>query len=211
MIQGQNKIIADKKLGNIFAGPNTDTYVSPLPSERPDGCHFGESVYTKVAKLWSDSLSNTFFSGSSPFIPSAPTGTRPGLMIGLDESARAENSAWIESQDPGAESKLAGFSTVVQVLDTLDHSSSAPEFAISIGPVPVLNGEATLWISSDPARDFTYQIYNQAGQEVLTASGSTTSELTEVPMNLSRLSPGMYIVQVELNQKVQRKKIVVLN
>lgn len=52
--------------GNCFAGPDYDTLA---PEDRYDGIHLALSGQSKVAQMWADALTDSFFASSQPWIP----------------------------------------------------------------------------------------------------------------------------------------------
>jgi chitodextrinase len=72
VIDGQNNTITSGT--NIFAGPQTDWIVNSPPNfnKRSDAVHFHNDGLIDVANEWNNSLSNSFFSSSTPVSAKTP-------------------------------------------------------------------------------------------------------------------------------------------
>lgn len=69
VITAQNRL--SREVSDVYAGPATDGLVGP--DNRVDDIHFGGQGLVRVANLWNQSLTDLFFSQSSPFIPASET------------------------------------------------------------------------------------------------------------------------------------------
>lgn len=64
----------------VFRGPDLDPVSSS--EDRPDRLHYSEAGQVKVARLWANALTDSFFVASSPMLPMAP----PSLSLACNGS-----------------------------------------------------------------------------------------------------------------------------
>ncbi|MVM37399.1 hypothetical protein GO730_06795 [Spirosoma sp. HMF3257] len=87
VIDAQNRL--SREISDVYVGPATDGLIGP--DNRVDDIHFGGQGLIRVANLWNQSLTDQFFSQSSPFTPTADINRTDGgwqpVMTGIPSSS----------------------------------------------------------------------------------------------------------------------------
>ncbi|MCY7351034.1 MAG: T9SS type A sorting domain-containing protein [Cytophagaceae bacterium] len=178
VIEGQNKAIASTPL--VYRGPFLDQ-VQGLEN-RIDGIHYTSSGQTKVAQLWNEALSASFFQSASPQLPVTPpvitaTCVSSGNTVALSLSANFVEYEWSNGErTPNIVATGGTYS--VKVRDARNNWFFIPSVTVTpiLKPVVVANGLTTLCqnqnlelSSSVPGR---YQWSNGSTSPTITVTSS---------------------------------------
>ena len=166
VIDAQNDVIGNN--GNsqanytnlVFDGPSTDAYVGPNV-RTSDSVHFVGNGHRILASLWNQKLNTTFFTNSTPYLPTPPPilssdcNGVTSLLISVNSSF--SNSLWTNN-NAASNNLSTSFSYSassgmyrVRVKDVLGNVLISPQLSIPnnfSGLIPIVSSSTGYWNNS---------------------------------------------------------------
>ena len=174
IIDAQNKVIAG---GNgVYAGPNTESI--QVPRSRPpynDFVHFDNDGLRQVADAWNSSLTDAFFSSTTPTLSSpapAISVSCPGGNAVQFTVTNYDNVAWESGETGKSVTKAVGQVVRAKVKDALGNLSYTPYLAVPSLPVIQTNGNASF------CQGGTVTLTSSYGSNNTWSTGSTDRSIT---------------------------------
>ena len=178
VIKGQNMAIASTPF--VYRGPFLDQVQSW--DDRSDRIHYSRSGQTKVAQLWDEALSASFFQSASPQLPVKPpvisaTCASNGSAMTLSLPANFIEYEWSNGERTPT-IVVGGGTYSVKVRDAKDNWYFVPAIIVTtlLKPVVVANGPTTLCESQEVVLSSnvsgSYQWSNGATSPTITVKSS---------------------------------------
>ncbi len=134
ILAGQNAVIAGT--ANVYAGPNTDVIQIPRDRGIGDNVHFDPAGLIEVANAWNTSLTDNFFSATTPQLPvnqpvaAVACATNNQLQLSLGGYASV---GWLSGQN-GASIVAGAGQYQARVKDNVGNINYSPVFNVNSAP-----------------------------------------------------------------------------